>query len=72
MSNMKIIGLISDENELDDLEYIAKIVMYEQRMKTFRHNPSFPTNKTYDFKKISPQKIIHYPFKKQIKVRGFM
>lgn len=72
MSHMRIIGLISDENELDDLEYIAKVVMYEQRMKTFTNNTKLAPNKTYNYQKISPHKIIHYPFIKQIKVRGFV
>jgi len=34
---MKIVGLLSDENELDEIEYIAKVFVLEQRMREVSH-----------------------------------
>ena len=36
---MRIVGSITDENELDELQNIAKVVIYEQRMKGFKYPP---------------------------------
>jgi len=30
---MRIVGLISNEDELDEMEYVAKVFLLEQRMK---------------------------------------
>ena len=35
--DIKIVGLISDEEELDEIQSIAKIFVYEQRMKGFNY-----------------------------------
>jgi hypothetical protein len=32
---IKIVGAVSDENALDEIESIAKVFAYEQRMKDF-------------------------------------
>ena len=34
---IKIVGLISDENELNEIHNIAKIFVYESRMKDFNY-----------------------------------
>ena len=34
---IKIVGSIPDETTLDEIQHIAKIFVYEQRMKQFKH-----------------------------------
>ena len=34
---LKIVGLISDEKELNEIHNIAKIFVYERRMKDFKY-----------------------------------
>jgi len=46
---IKIVGSIPDENTLDEIQNIAKIFVYEQRMKQFKH----PTKDTISIRKKS-------------------
>ena len=36
-ADIKIVGSISDEDELDEIQNIAKVFVYEQRMKCFKY-----------------------------------
>jgi hypothetical protein len=73
---IRIVGSVSDESEMDQIQSIAKVFVYEQRMKYF-------TNPTQTFssdkKKISRQKTdyslsynIEYPRPSIRRVRGFV
>lgn len=68
--DIKIVGSVTDETELDQIQSIAKVFVYEQRMKCFKY-PTQENNpirkryfkhhkKTDDFTKIvtSPSPII--------------
>ena len=35
--NIKIVGSVTNETELDEIQSIAKIFIYERRMKTFKY-----------------------------------
>jgi len=49
---IRIVGSITDEHELDQIQSIAKIVVYEQRMKHF-HIPNYQNkNLTMKFNKV--------------------
>jgi hypothetical protein len=39
---VRIVGAITDSNQLEDLQDIAKIFVYEQRMKTTITHPTQP------------------------------
>ena len=60
---IKIVGAIPDEDTLDEIQSIAKIFVYEQRMKRFSHpiknNTPIITKPVKLQKKIfNPQKIV--------------
>ena len=60
---IKIVGSIPDENTLDEIQSIAKIFVYEQRMKRFscpvKNNTPIITKPVKLQKKIcDPQKIV--------------
>jgi hypothetical protein len=50
---LKIVGSITDENALEEIQSIAKVVVYEQRMKEFK----YPLKTPDSFKK---EYIKHY------------
>ena len=75
-ADIKIVGLISNEEELDEIQSIAKIFVYEQRMKCFNHpikeKNSISKNYLKHYKKTDNcRKTIctHLPY---IKVRGLV
>jgi len=39
---VKIVGAVSDEVSLEEIESIAKVFAYEQRMKQYAHPPKEP------------------------------
>ena len=61
--DIKIVGLISDEDELDEIQSIAKIFVYEQRMKDFKYptkeNKLIRKNYLKYFKTDNPPKIVY-------------
>jgi len=73
---IKIVGLISDEQELDDIQHIAKIIVYKQRMKDLFYN----TNENYaiiknclkNYKKNKIIKKINLNPTLQLSVRGLI
>ena len=73
---IKIVGLISCEEELDEIQDIAKIFIYKQRMKnvmyTEKDNQIVKKEylKIYRKKNIA-RKIKYYPLK-QVMVRGLV
>ncbi len=46
-ADIKIVGAVTDENALEEIENIAKVFAYEQRMKDYTPllRPSFQTKK---------------------------
>lgn len=74
--DIKIVGLISDEEELDEIQSIAKIFVYEQRMKGFNY-PAKKDNlirKNYlkYFKKTVSHNKIEYNRLPHLNVRGLI
>ncbi len=53
--DIKIVGAVSDENALEEIENIAKVFAYEQRMKDY--TPSLRTRHL-------PKKTVASPIKK--------
>ena len=49
-AEIKIVGAVTDENALEEIENIAKVFAYEQRMKDY--TPMFHT--PYQQKKVPP------------------
>ena len=73
---IKIVGSIPDENTLNEIQSIAKIFVYEQRMKHFnyptKNNNSIRKKPIKFYKKIDNQhKIINYRLPHNI-VRGLI
>ena len=76
MSNaeIKIVGAVTDENSLEEIENIAKVFAYEQRMKDYMSL----LRKPVQVKKISlpeekkPNQTLRYPegFQQHIPVKG--
>ena len=73
-ADIKIVGLISDEEEFDEIQSIAKIFVYEQRMKGFEYpmkaKDSIRKNYLKHFKINGYRKVPsnNIPF---LRVRGF-
>jgi hypothetical protein len=73
---IKIVGLISCEEELDEIQAIAKIFIYKQRMKdvmyTEKENQIVKKEYLKIYRKTNiARKIKHYPLK-QVMVRGLV
>ena len=72
---VKIVGLISDEDELDQIQSIAKIFVYEQRMKCFQYpikNKTLMEKKFINHKKNSTFKKNGYNKIIRFTVRGLV
>ena len=74
--DIKIVGSVTDETELDEIQRIAKIVFYEQRMKCFNYpakeNNSTRKNYIKNYKKTDNcRKIVRNPLP-IMRVRGLM
>ena len=74
--DIKIVGLISDEEELDEIQSIAKIFVYEQRMKGFKYpakeDNSIRKNYLKYFKKPVSHHKIEYNHLPHLMVRGLI
>jgi len=74
--DIKIVGLISDEEELDEIQSIAKIFVYEQRMKGFKYpakgDNSIRKNYLKYFKKTDSHHKIEYNRLPHLMVRGLI
>jgi len=74
--DIKIVGLISDEEELDEIQSIAKIFVYEQRMKGFKYpaKEDNPIRKNYlkYFKKTDSHRKTDYDHLPRLMVRGLI
>ena len=74
--DIKIVGTISDEEELDEIQSIAKIFIYEQRMKDFNYPIKLnnPIKKDYlkYFKKIVSTHKIKYNNLPHLMVKGLI
>ncbi|MCK4365308.1 MAG: hypothetical protein KAW45_04605 [Thermoplasmatales archaeon] len=72
--DIKIVGLISDEEELDEIQSIAKIFVYEQRMKCFKYpvkdNSLIRKNYLKYYKKTDDHRKINYNHLPHLMVRG--
>lgn len=72
---IKIVGLISDEDELDQIQSIAKVFVYERRMKCFDY-PLKEKNlmkKNYlNYKKTKNLNKIDYYRLSRLQVRGLV
>jgi len=72
--DIKIVGSISDEDELDEIQSIAKIFVYEQRMKCFKHpvkdNSLIRKNYLKYHKKTDDHRKINYNHLSHLMVRG--
>ncbi|MFO7677701.1 MAG: hypothetical protein R6V50_04900 [Thermoplasmatota archaeon] len=68
---INIVGSITDEDTLDEIQHIAKIFVYEQHMKGFNYPKKIDTNfsiKKDDRKnKNQPKSILHFYSKLQVK-----
>jgi hypothetical protein len=72
---VKIVGLISDEDELDQIQSIAKIFVYEQRMKCFQYpikNKTLMKKNNFNYKKNSTFKKNGYNKIIRFTVRGLI
>ncbi|MCK5112305.1 MAG: hypothetical protein KAQ84_02065 [Thermoplasmatales archaeon] len=74
--DIKIVGLISDEEELDEIQSIAKIFVYEQRMKGFKHpakkDNSIRKNYLKYYKKTDSHRKTDYNHLPHLMVRGLI
>jgi hypothetical protein len=72
---IKIVGLISGEDELSDIQHIAKIIVYKQRMKDlFYTNKNNTVIKEYisNYKKSRINKKMYFNHAQQLSVRGLI
>jgi len=72
---IKIVGLISDEDELDQIQSIAKIFVYERRMKLFQYpikDNNLIKKKYFIHKKTSNLNKINNYRLSRLKVRGLV
>lgn len=73
---IKIVGLISDEEELDEIQDIAKIFIYKQRMKdlmyTEREDNLIKKDYLKIYKKTNISRKIKYYHLQQVRVRGLV
>ena len=74
--DIKIVGTISDEEELDEIQSIAKIFVYAQRMKCFKYpvkdNILIRKNYLKCYKKTDNHRKINYNHLSRIGVRGLV
>ena len=72
--DIKIVGLISDDEELDEIHSIAKVFIYTQRMKGFtsEEKDNNLIVKTYlkNYKKTNKSRKQNYNYLNQFMVRG--
>lgn len=72
--DIKIVGLISDDEEFDEIHNIAKVFIYTQRMKGFtsEEKDNNLIAKTYlkNYKKTNKSRKQNYNFLNQFMVRG--
>jgi len=72
--DIKIVGSISDEDELDEIQNIAKIFVYTQRMKCFKYpakdNSLIRKNYLKYYKKTDDHRKINYNHLPRLMVRG--
>jgi tryptophan synthase alpha subunit len=72
--DIKIVGLISDDDEFDEIHSIAKVFIYTQRMKgfTYEEKDNNLIAKTYlkNYKKINKSRKSNYFHLTQAMVRG--
>ena len=73
---IKIVGSIPDENTLDEIQSIAKIFIYEQRMKQFsypiKNNTSIRKKPVKLCKKVDNHQKIVANYLSHIQVKGLI
>ena len=73
---IKIVGSIPDENSLDEIQSIAKVFVYEQRMKNFKYpikeNNPIKKKVINPFKKIDKQNKIFENYMYYVQVKGLI
>lgn len=74
--DIKIVGTISDGEELDEIQSIAKIFVYSQRMKCFKYpvkeNILIRKNYLKCYKKTDDHRKINNNYLSGIRVRGLV
>ena len=73
---IKIVGLISNEDELDEIHNIAKIFIYKQRMKDLfyveKDESLIKKNYLKIYKRSNINRKIKYYHLQQVRVRGLV
>jgi hypothetical protein len=72
---IRIVGLISDEDELNDIHHIAKIIVYKQRMKDLFYtniNSGIINECIRNYKKNKTIKKINFNSSQLLSVRGLI
>ena len=73
---IKIVGSIPDENTLDEIQNIAKIFIYEQRMKNFnypiKNNTSIRKKPVKLSKKVDNHQKIVANYLSHVQVKGLI